>query len=204
MKLQLLLCVALGMLLVAPAMGQVWTEQGDAGDLPGTAQVPTGTGALTTINGDLPAGDADMYCITIDTPSTLDIQTCVGTTFDTQLFLFRNDGVGVGMNDDNCSLQSQITPATMSCPNAVGPGSYFIAVTKYNLDPIDALGQLLWVAGTAEHCADGPGAANAINGWTGTTTTGGAYQITMTSVSYCGGATAVEPSTWGSIKNTYK
>jgi hypothetical protein len=202
MKTLLVCSVALGVLLAAPAMAQ-WVEQGDAGDLPATAQVPTGTGPLTTITGDLPAGDVDMYCISITDPTMLNAETCSGTSFDTQLFLFRADGLGVGMNDDACSLQSRITSTTMSCPNAVGPGDYFIAVSKYNRDPVDAQQQLLWLSGTQEHCADGAGAANPIAGWTGTTTVGGAYVITMRSVTYCG-VTSVEPATWGNIKSLYR
>jgi hypothetical protein len=55
-----------------------------------------------------------------------------------------------------------------------------------------------------EHCPpDGPGAANPIASWLNTSTSTGAYTITFTGVSYCG-ATAVEPTTWGSIKNIYK
>ena len=68
---------------------------------------------------------------------------------------------------------------------------------------LDAQQQLLWLSGTQEHCADGAGAANPIAGWTGTTTVGGAYVITMRSVTYCG-VTSVEPATWGNIKSLYR
>ena len=200
-----LLCgIALMLVFASPVMAATWAEDGDAGDLPATAQVPVGQGALDAITGTLPAGDADMYCISIVDDTLVDIQTCTGTSFDTQLFLFRADGIGVGMNDDACSLQSDITPATMTCPAAVGPGEYLIAVSKYNKDPVDNAGGLLWLSGTAEHCADGPAAANPIAGWTGTTTTGGAYQITFRSVNFCGGAVPVERTSWGTIKSLYR
>jgi len=191
-------------LLAGPALADTWTETGDAGDLPGSAQIPTGAGSLDAIIGTLDASDADMFCIHIDTPTQFVGQTCGGASWDTQLFLFRADGMGVGMNDDGCSLQSMITSATMNCPNAVGPGDYYIAITRYNRDPVDAGGALLWLSGNAEHCADGPGAANPVAGWTGTTSAGGAYTISFTAVSFCGGGTPVESSTWGAIKSLYR
>ena len=92
----------------------------------------------------------------------------------------------------------------MNCPNAIGAGDYLIAISRYNNDPVDASGALLWLSGTAEHCVDGPGAANPVAGWNGTTSSSGDYQIFLRSVTYCGGATAVEPATWGSIKSIYR
>jgi len=45
------------------ALGQTWSEGSDAGDLPHTAQVPTGVGDLITIEGVLDFGNVDMYQI---------------------------------------------------------------------------------------------------------------------------------------------
>ncbi len=202
MRALLAYAVALGVLLAAPAMAQ-WVEQGDAGDLPGSAQVPVGGGPLATIAGTLDANDVDMYCIRIDDPAGFLAGTCNGASYDTQIFLFREDGLGIGMNDDACGLQSQIGAATTACPNFAGPGQYLLAVSRYNRDPVDAAGATLWLSGTAEHCVDGTGAANPVAGWINNTSAGGAYTIALAGVSYCG-ATAVEPSTWGSIKSIYR
>ena len=196
MKALLSYTVALGVLLAAPAMAQ-WTEQGDAGQLPATAQVPIGGGPLTTIAGTMPADDVDMYSICVDNPATFSAQTCdAGATWDTQLFLFRVDGVGVIWDDDTCAsgLQSLIG-SFASCTINI-PGPYMLAISKYNRDPRAGTVVLFPASG----CTTVP---NVVDSWTGTTTAGGNYTITFTGVSYCG-ATAVEPATWGSIKNIYR
>jgi hypothetical protein len=202
MKALLAYTVALGVLLAAPAMAQ-WQEQGDAGDLPGTAQVPVGGGPLATISGTFLASDADMYCIRIDSPSAFTATTCNGTTADTQLFLFRENGTGVSHNDDDpggCGLQSTVTGAFVTAP-----GQYLLAVSVYNRDPVGAGGCLIWANSpfNVERAPDGACPASPIAAWTGSTSTTGAYTIRLTGTSYCG-ATAVEPTTWGAIKNTYK
>ena len=202
MKALLAYTVALGVLLAAPAMAQ-WNEQGDAGDLPGTAQVPVGGGPLATINGTIGASDADMYCIRIDAPTAFRASTCGSTTLDTQLFLFRENGTGVTHNDDDpggCGVQSTITGVFVSAP-----GQYLIAVSTYNRDPVGAGGCLIWANSpfNVERAPDGACPASPVTAWTGSTTVTGTYTITMTGVSYCG-ATAVEPATWGAIKSIYK
>jgi len=118
-----------------------------------------------------------MYCIRVDDPTTLTARTCgAGATWDPQLFLFRAEGVGVAMDDDTCAsgLQSEIL-GFANCANANTPGQYFIAISKFNQDPVGTRNELLFLVPTG-----------------------------CTSVSYCGGATAVEPTTWGSVKNFYK
>lgn len=204
MKLLLTYLVCFGVLLAAPATAQ-WVEQGDAGDLPATAQVPAGAGALTTIAGTIVANDADMYCINITDTAAFFAETCAGANYDTQLFLFRSNGLGINMNDDSCSVQSRMAAAAVGCANFQGPGQYLLAISRYNRDPIDAAAALLWAAGTGEHCADGPGAANVIAGWLNATTlpTTPAYTIRLGGVSFCG-TVAVEQTTWGSIKNVYR
>ena len=198
MKALLSYTVALGVLLAAPAMAG-WTEQPDAGDLPGTAQVPVGGGPLDFIAGTMPANDVDMFCIRVDNPTTFSANVCdAGATWDTQLFLFAEDGRGVIWDDDTCAvgLQSQIGNFASCAINT--PGQYLIAISKYNRDPRGAGNEIIFPGTTG--CVT---VATPIASWTGTTTAGGDYRITFTSVSYCG-ATAVEPTTWGSIKNIYK
>ena len=60
------LTVALTLSCCGLALGQTWDEiidgGGDAGELLGTAQVPSGSGPLTTITGNR-GPDADMYLI---------------------------------------------------------------------------------------------------------------------------------------------
>jgi hypothetical protein len=152
---------------------------GDAGDLPGTHQTTGGTGALGAVLGDNTTSDADMFEIEVCDLFAFSATTTGGTAWDTQLFLFSLDGRGITHNDDSPSggLQSTITYSFVP-----GPGRYLLAVSRYNRDPVDETGQLIW-ANTpfnVERAPDGPGAANPIAAWLGTTAAGGAYQITLT------------------------
>jgi hypothetical protein len=171
--------------------------------LPGTAQTPTGSGDLNSIAGAIAASDADMYCIRIDVPANFSATTCGGSTLDTQLWLFQSDGRGVSFNDDdpgNCGLQSRLSNTFVTAP-----GQYLIAVSVYNRDALDEGGQTLWLNSPfgVERQPDGAGAANPIASWTGTTTGVDTYTIALTGATYCT-PNAVEPATWGSIKNIYR
>ena len=78
-------------LLTAASAQITYQEQGDAGDLPETAQA-TGTDtntALGAIRGTLEANGVDMYVIYIADPANFSATTVNNeTTFDTQLWLF--------------------------------------------------------------------------------------------------------------------
>jgi len=159
---------------------------GDAGDLSHTAQLITRPNAghcqtpVQSVQGNLDASDADMYVICITDPATFVARTVCKVAWDTQLFLFRCDGTGVVHNDDavgTTGLQSHIDN-TAGC--ITEGGIYLLAISRYNRDPVDANGQLIWnnTPFRSLRCPDGPGAANPIAGWTGTTTPG-SYVITL-------------------------
>jgi hypothetical protein len=169
-----------------------WDEQfyggGDAGDLPATAQLVTlpdqtpCQSPVTRIRGDNDADDVDMYVICITDPANFVASTVGTTAWDTQLWLFRCDGTGVVHNDDNpdatTGLQSRIDNRT----NCIQQGGiYLLAISRYNRDAVDANGNLLWNNSPFREvrCPDGPGAANPIAGWTGTTSAGGRYVISL-------------------------
>ena len=168
-----------------PPPSEPWDENanggGDAGDLPSSAQnvySSTATPCETRVNpitGDNAADDVDMFVICITDPSSFVASTIGGATWDTQLWLFRCDGTGVVHNDDTSGLQSRIdnTPGCIT-----EPGTYILAISRFNRDAVDVNGNLLWSGGTLA-CANGPGAANPIAGWTGSTAAGGAYTITL-------------------------
>ncbi|MFO0839053.1 MAG: DVUA0089 family protein [Phycisphaerae bacterium] len=163
-----------------------YVENGDAGDLPGTAQQATGSGSLTTIIGTFGANDIDMYEIDICDSASFSATTVGGATVDTQLFLFDTTGLGVTFDDDSAGvLQSTITSQFLA-----GSGRYLLAITRYNLDPIDASAQLLWINTPfdVERAPDGPGAANPVASWTGTTVSG-SYSITLTGACFIPGGT---------------
>ena len=202
-----LLALVLGLALAtAPAMAQIWTEEGDAGDLPGNAQTPIGSGPLTAIIGSLSSSaDADMYCVSVPDAGAFVATTCGVTTFDTQLWLFAGDGLGLSFNDDDpagCGLQSTVTGVFLP-----GGGEYLIAITSYSNDALNAGGLEIWVDSpfNVERQPDGAGAGDPyIVSWDGAGFSDGAYQIAFTGAEFCGGATAVEPTTWGTIKSIYK
>jgi hypothetical protein len=171
-----------------------WDEQfyggGDAGDLPATAQLVTlpdqtpCQSPVTRIRGDNGASDVDMYVICITDPANFVASTVDTTSWDTQLWLFRCDGTGVVHNDDNpdatTGLQSRIDNRT----NCIQQGGiYLLAISRYNRDAVDVNGDLLWSSDTTlfrtVRCPDGSGAANPIAGWTGTTSAGGRYVISL-------------------------
>ena len=119
----------------APGAGAIpWTEVGDAGDLPATAQVPTGSGALSSIFGSIPsagAADADMYRIHISTPLTFSATTVgtvglAGTQLEnTELFLFNAAGIGVyGRDDDPGTARTTLPAGSLLGP--LVPGDFFL------------------------------------------------------------------------------
>ena len=169
---------------VCPPPAGVWVEVGEAGDLPGTANVTTGSGALNEIRGNIGTGDADMYQFRICSPTSFSATTVGGTSIDTQLFLFNANGNGVAFDDDDpqgATLQSRLTSAfTSSLP----AGVFNLAVSTYDRDATSG-GQEIWIDTpfNVERAPDGPGAAGAVNAWSGSGATG-AYTVFLTGSCY--------------------
>jgi hypothetical protein len=172
--------------LTLSASAQIWYEQGDAGDLPETAQ-STGSGILSQIQGSLDVNDVDMYAIYITDPAAFSASTVGGATWDTQLFLFDANGVGVVAEDDTVGLQSTIDN-TAGCITA--PGLYYLAITRYNKDPLGCNDGGLWSTND-NNCPNGPERSSRVNSWTSSTGTAGSYTIFLTGVA---GATAGDPA----------
>jgi hypothetical protein len=168
-----------------------WEELGegrsDAGDLPSTGQTPTGTDPFNALGGNIESSsDADMFLINICDAANFGATTVGNGTFgDTQLFLFDSAGLGITSNDDSQgTAQSTITSAFIP-----GTGNYYLAVSRYNLDPVEETGALIWnntPFGT-ERQPDGPGAGGAIAGWTGTFASTGDYQVTFAGTCFATG-----------------
>ncbi|GIV06704.1 MAG: hypothetical protein KatS3mg016_2279 [Fimbriimonadales bacterium] len=165
----------------------IYQEQGDAGDLPETAQA-TGTDTTTpldAIRGALEADGVDMYVIYISDPENFSATTVNNeTNFDTQLWLFDAEGKGVVFNDDEVGStlsRSRIDNST-GCLTGRSAGIYYIAVSRYNRDPLDCEDRLIWQNSPfrAVRCPDGPGAASRVASWSGATAISGNYEITLT------------------------
>lgn len=201
MILRLFICVAIGSLICAPSIslaGPDWVEETDAGSLPPTSQAPKGNGPISSIAGSLlavtAAGGADMedmYTIFIHDPANFVAQTTItgSATFDTQLWLFNVNQRAVLANDDITFGQpgSRISsPANDGTGQTISaPGVFFLAVTGYNNDPVNAFNSALFNQATRIEISgpDGPAGSFPIAGW-GTSNESGTYVIRLTGASF--------------------
>lgn len=136
MKKSFLLLLALMTLVFAgQAFALPYNETGDAGETLATAQ---SLGAGTTVVYGSLAGDADMFYFGWGGGSFY-VNT-VGTSIDSQLFLFNSSGQGVQANDDGIAFAG---PAYLQLANLVA-GNYYLGVSFYNNDPLTADGSLMF------------------------------------------------------------
>jgi len=159
--------------------GQIFSEVADAGELPGTADVTTGVGAIAQIQGTLDsATDVDMFLVNVYDPASFSASTVNGASFDTQMWMFKLDGTGISFKDDDPgTLRSTLTGQFLD-----GPGPVLIAVSRWDNDAVDLNGDQLWLDQpyAVERQPDGPGAANAIDSWNGSGFgSAGAYTICL-------------------------
>lgn len=187
--------VAITLTATATAFGPKWTETGDAGPLPSGAQSTMGIGMLGFINGGVGMssllGDIDfedMFLINIVDPMNFRATTdpndpelaMAFANFDTQLWLFQPtadppDAFALGFlgNDDHPDLPGSnlsllIPVPTDGSPPLVAPGLYYIAISRYNNDPVSDAGHIFLQATPQEISGpDGPGGLLPISGWTG-------------------------------------
>ena len=156
-----------------------WTEIGDAGDLPGTAQIIWGSGPLDTISGAYEASNADMYMIYISNPAGF---SAYADAPDPQLFLFNQAGMGIYANDDYSGLDSYLPPGHANSPTSAG--LYYLAISDYNRDPLSSTGLIFPnTPFSGVHGPTGPGGANPISSWSASADAGG-YTITLTGAEY--------------------
>jgi len=170
----------------SPAIGYI--ENGDAGELPGTAAiVNNGSGALTVIHGSFNRfTDADMYRIRICDPQNFSANmTWSGLG---EVTLFTTGGVGIAQRF-GYNGPAQITNQFVS---SLPAGEYDLAVSAFVKMPQDSLAQNLWLNGhiippntfptydNIERAPDGPGAANPIDHWDQGGGQDGPYTVTLT------------------------
>ena len=131
-------------LLANTANSTVWTENdhGDAGQTLASAQaVADGTDQIT---GWVTEPWADLFSFSWNggafEVSATGQQQNSSDELDTQLFLFDSDGYGISSNDDvdDDSIASFISLATLSA------GNYYLGISTYNTDPVDANGDLIF------------------------------------------------------------
>jgi hypothetical protein len=169
-------------------------EVDDAGDLTTTAQLTHGSDPLTMITGSITPSDADVYAVCLTGGGTFSAKTYdpVLTTFDTQLFLFDENGMGVYGNDDNGDpgLASELPAGHALTPSS--PGLYYLAVARFNQEPANTDGTIFEPTAfpfDAITTPTGPGGASPLSSWENLHNTTGTYAITLT------GATGSQPCT---------
>ena len=177
-KLIIICCVLTVAIAGSNALG-AWTEIGDAGDLPGTAQVVTGTGPLDTIVGTI-SGDVDMYQIYIASPAAF---SAYATGLDPMLFLFDQAGMGVyGDDDSGLGLDAFLPAGDTYSPTT--PGIYYLAIAPFYNMPSSSSGEIFTFT-YPTLIPTGPGIGNPVSSWSGIP--GGQtveYLIELTGASY--------------------
>ena len=211
------LCAAVSITLHGAARAQ-FVETTDAGQTLITAS-STATGlagtALTTINGSFAGlNDADLFAITITTPSTFSAKTTNAVTDaggqDTALFLFDASGHAIATNDDaagGLTLDSTL-PAGNSLFATLAAGTYFLGISESGNEAINSASQLLFAGYPGGDTTAVRGAASGLNPTTLATFNSnafvgggaGAYEIDLTSAATATNPNAVpEPSAWTAL-----
>jgi len=185
MKKLIMICVVCALILASSEALGNWTEIGDAGELPGTAQVVYGAGPLPTITGAYGAGaeGADMFQIKIVDPAGFSARSVAAG--DTQLYLFDAADMGVYANDDiPASLNSFLPPGDTYSPTT--PGLYYLAITGAPRDPVSAGGLRIFPdqPWTAVHGPTGPGGGSPLSSWIGSTGAASEYIIELTGAAH--------------------
>lgn len=154
-------------------------EVGDAGNLPTSAQAVTGSGIISDIYGTLSSNnDVDMFKIYIYDPSNFYASTINDNTtvYDTQLFLFDENGYGVLGNDDYSDTWKSYLSSFEG-----EPGIYFLAISSWDNDPVSDGGLIFpsFPYDDGIYGPTGPGGDQPITGWTNDGKESGVYRIVL-------------------------
>ncbi len=170
------LVAALVGMAASPAAAFTWSEQGEAGGLPGNANVVTGDGLVDTITGAL-GGAEDGFLICIPAPAVFSVTTIAhaGELVDLQLFLFDAAGVGVYSNDDTTGLRPELPAGHPAGPQT--PGTYLLVVSGFDRDPVDGGGNPIFSGLPSDVL--GPVDSDPVAGWVNVGGTG-TFQLAVT------------------------
>ena len=195
--------LVVALLLASPAAGQMWDEisngGGDAGDFPtGSCQFATDSMVYNRIQGELLAGDADAFSITIEN-ATWSADVVSGTASDTRLWLFDLDGNFLMGNDDSSPTGgafASFLSDTSSFGSASDDGNgtlvhdptdpavgqqVVLVITGYPDDALDTAGNPLTDMENNFDALIGidPGSTGAFGSWQGFAAGGGTYDIVL-------------------------
>lgn len=158
---------------------------GGAGDSLATAQRAFGTGPLTGIMGVLDEDDVDIYMIAITDSRNFAASTVGSTGWDTQLFLFDQEGRAIAMNDD--APGAGTAESALSNRFVTTNGRYYLAISRSDRDPVNSDRQAIWEDRPAdeERAPDGPGAPSPfLDHWSDATPFAGRYEIALNGASF--------------------
>ena len=117
------------------SLNNVVAESGDAPQSLANAQViPGGSEMLDVITGNISNNnDVDLFQIALAGEGNFSASTVGGADFDTQLFLFDEEGFVVLRNDD---VEDDVFQSTISdTSDPLAPGTYFLGISSFNNDP---------------------------------------------------------------------
>lgn len=116
----------------------IWTEVVDAGDIPGSAQVTSGSGTLNTIVGTIDNSlyeDIDMFAIQVSDPGNFSASLFsdpLTGLLDTYLFVFDSAGRGVVADNDAFLIPGPLDPISEIHVGALtgqSAGLYYLAIS---------------------------------------------------------------------------
>jgi hypothetical protein len=152
-----------------------WQEQGDAGELLSSAQSLTGRDDIEAINGNISTSyDVDMYKIKISNPTSFSAVLTGGegdNNWDSMLWLFDENGLGVYANDDAHTGNGS---STLPFGSSLSPklfGEYFLAISDDDIDPYSgsSISDLIFAASgypyTEIIAPTGSGGSSSLSGW---------------------------------------
>ena len=126
----------------SPGAG-TFTEAGDAGQLPDTAETVNSQTSGTTFNaisGTLDNNnDVDLYEIFLPSGQTFSATTVGGSAIDTQLFVFDVSGSLLYDNDDSAGTYQSTVPIYETFTPAES-GTYYLGISSYDNDPVSSAG----------------------------------------------------------------
>jgi hypothetical protein len=185
------------------AHAQIWTESGDAGPLPATAQQTAGVGPLVEIDGTLQSpDDVDLYCIHVTDVAGFAANLQCVVIQGPDLWLFDPaTGKGVAMTSLCAAGAKGMNGALLP-----GTGDYVIGVSYDAYYPFNGV-LPLWAFGyTPQRAPDGAGALLPVTTWTGQVNVQplNPYKILLSGVTFCEAPTPAVGASWGAVKSIYR
>lgn len=124
-----------------------FAEMEDAGETLGTAQeIPSSPSFLESISGMLAGFDdpADLFRVFLTGGQTFSATTVGGADFDSRLYLFDSQGMGIYFNDDASIDTTQSTLPANSAFTPTQSGFYYLGVALPEYAPVNADGDYIF------------------------------------------------------------